>query len=433
MRMMTGWLLVLCLGLAAAPAWAGSGAYSIDVPDAAAVGKGDAFVGEANTPAALFYNPAGMTQLKESALSADLSVIQPKVSYSPESGDKIQMKQESFYIPAMSYVTNLGTERVALGVGATSHWGLTTEWGQNVGLLRYSATRTEMTDKDYLIAGAYKLTDALSLGLGVEIDRSNVDKQKKIYQQNSGDANFRLKGDSTGANVNVSALYKLNERHQFGLIYRGATEHKYRGKVHLDHMSTAAQASLGGFSYQQVFGGASYETAVIAKSTLPQSAVVGYSFRPDNKWVFNADVEWMDWGAIKKEELAYPDETDPNRLGVLNNGNPVNRDWHDAWSCNLGAQYSLTERLRLRGGYFFHQTPIPATTQDMGLPDSNSHSVTTGVGYDLTKSLTLDLSWSAMFFKTRTINSEVNDTYGGIDGTYHEWINLMLVTATYRF
>ena len=40
---------------------AGSGGFRVETPDAGAFGKGSAFVGEANTPGAVYYNPAGLT------------------------------------------------------------------------------------------------------------------------------------------------------------------------------------------------------------------------------------------------------------------------------------------------------------------------------------------------------------------------------------
>ena len=46
----------------------GSGAYRLEIPDAAALAVGGAMVGQANTPVAVFFNPAGMTQIKQAGL-----------------------------------------------------------------------------------------------------------------------------------------------------------------------------------------------------------------------------------------------------------------------------------------------------------------------------------------------------------------------------
>ena len=56
------WAVVLIMTAGQALA-AGSGAYRLEVPDAGAAGMGSAFVGEANTPAAVYWNPAGLTQI----------------------------------------------------------------------------------------------------------------------------------------------------------------------------------------------------------------------------------------------------------------------------------------------------------------------------------------------------------------------------------
>jgi long-chain fatty acid transport protein len=425
-------LMMMAAVFWAGAACAGSGAFRLEVPDAGALGKGDAFVGEANTPAAVYYNPAGMTQIVGNSVSVGLALVQPKAKYTSLSGDETKMQQQSFPIPHFYYVTRLGSEKIAVGIGATSAWGLGTEWAQD-SFARYSATRSLIENKDYMITLAYQVTDQLSLGMGVDIDDSHVDKQKKIIQVGANDANFRLKGDNMAAGMRVAAMYKMNDRHQFGLMYRSPIHRKYHGKVALQDLSSVGQASLGGFSYQQVFGGSTYETDVTVDNTLPQSLVFGYNYKPNERLTLNADLEWMDWSSTKNEELYYPEETDPTRLGVLNNGNPVNRDWHSALSCAVGAEYKLLDQLRLRSGYFFHQSPVPQDTWEPNLPDANSHSVTAGLGYDVNKSLTLDLGYSAMFYQARSISNNVADAYGGIDGKYEQWVNLVLATATYNF
>ncbi len=404
---------------------AGSGAYRLEVSGAAAIGKGSAFVGEANNPSAVYYNPAGMTQLKGNNLSMGMAVIQPKARYRSLSDNTTQMQRDSYFIPHGYFVTDLGMPKFALGLGALSSWGLTTEWAQD-SFAKYNTTRAEMTNYDYLITGAYQVSEKLSLAVGLDIDDSKVDKQKKLYQ-GAVDGNFRLKGASTAYGFRVAGMYKMNEKHQFGLMYRSMMEHKYVGKVHLDDLNA------GGSNYQAIFGGTSYETDVISKSRLPDSVVLGYSFKPAPKWTFNADVEWMNWSLNNKEELAYPGETNATRLAILNDGNPVSRDWHSSWSAALGTQYDLSEKTRLRTGYYYHQSPIPNDTWEPNLPDSACHGVTLGVGYDLRKDLTLDVAWSGIYYEKRKVENAVNATFGGINGTYTQWSNLMYASLTYAF
>jgi long-chain fatty acid transport protein len=403
---------------------AGSGAFRLEVPDAGAVGKGSAFVGEANTPVAVYYNPAGMTLMKKAAISVGASLIQPKVDYKSNSGDESQMRRGSYVIPNMFFVQPVG-EKFAVGFGAMSSWGLTTSWNPD-SFARYNATKSVMENKDFLISAAYQLNDQFSFALSLDIDDSHVDKQKKLAQGVGADGNFQLKGDSTGYGYRIAGLYKLNERHQFGFMYRSTIQHKYKGKITLKDLNNAAGSNM----YQAVFGATDYETDVISKMVLPDSIVLGYSFKPTSKWTFNADVEWMNWSVVNEEELACPSESDPTRNFILA-GTPGSNDWQSAISAAVGLQYDITERFRVRTGYYHHQAPVPTNNWQANMSDAVSHGVTLGLGYDFTESLTLDLAWSGIYYMKREIDNTVAG--GTINGTYRQTCNLLYLTATYKF
>jgi long-chain fatty acid transport protein len=296
--------------------------------------------------------------------------------------------------------------------------------------MRYNATRSEIQSEDYMLTGAYQVTDKLSMALGVDIDSSTVDLEKKVSQGVQADGNFRLKGKHDGVGLRVAGLYKMNERHQFGLMYRASTEHKYKGTVMLDDLNA------GGSNYAGIFGGTSFSTDVVSKVDLPQSVVLGYSYRPTSKWVFNIDVEWTDWSSYEEFEVDYPalnDTNDPTgfQRQILNDGNPAAKDWDAVIATALGVEYMMTDRFRLRGGFYYHQNPVPAATWSPMLPDADSHAFTTGFGYDIKKNLTLDFSYGAMFYNDRNVTNSV--TSGTINGDYEQTVNLVLATLTYKF
>ncbi|MBF0387844.1 MAG: outer membrane protein transport protein [Candidatus Omnitrophica bacterium] len=437
MRNLTGVVLrvFMVLVIGAGPALAaGSGAYRIEVPDAGAVGKGSAFAGQANTPAAVYYNPAGMTQIVGQAVSVGLSLIEPHTTYkSTNTADAMQMKRGDFPIPNFFYVTRLGTENVALGIGTTTAWGLTTEWMPD-SVLRYTATKTEMINHDYYISAAYKINEQWSAALGLNIDQSKVVMERKMSPDAVGgsvDGNIRLAGGDTAAGFLAATMFKLNAKHQFGLMYRSAIHQKLKGKVHIDNMDP-------NFVGAGIFPSTSYETDVMVKSILPQALIFGYSFKPDEKWTINMDVEWTDWSSMRQIAPTYTSETDTDILGVLQNGYPVNKDWHSSLAFAMGVEFAVTDRWRLRTGTYIHQSPVPKSTWDPSVPDSDSLALTMGTGYDLTKDLTLDVAWSGIIYKTRTVNNNVGNSNGdgqltSVDGKYRQWINLMYATATYKF
>ncbi len=415
----------LCLFLFLSKSFAaGSGAFRVETPDAGAAGKGYAFVGEANTPAAIYYNPAGLTQIKSAEVSVGTSLIAPQPDYKNFSGDVTQMRRNKFYIPHLYAAVPIGN-KLSFGFGATSYFGLGTEWAQDSNL-RYNATESDIENKDFMLSAAYQVNDQWSFAISADNDDSKVNKEKKLQQSGGADGNFQLKAKDNAWGYRLATMFKLNDRHQFGLMYRSRINHVYEGKAYLDDLNNS------GSFYQTIFGGTSFETKVTEKLTLPQSVVLGYSFKPTNKWTFNVDVEWMDWSSIKQDALNWPD-LDPagNPFAVLNNGNPSARDWKSVWSEAIGAEYAATDRLRLRGGYYRHSSPIPQRTFQPSLPDSASHGVTTGLGFDLNKAVTLDLAYSALFYENRTVTGSEEGT--SIDGTYKQFMNIASMTLTYKF
>jgi len=419
---------------------AGSGAFRLEVPDAEALGKGSAFVAQADNPSAIYYNPAGMTQLKGKLnVSLGATAVQPFTTYKNSTGNETDMRRQVFTIPNGYVVSNFGLEKFAFGIGATSYWGLGTYWAEDSSL-RYVATKSDYSTQDVMFTGAFAINDNLSIGLSADYTKSNVNKKKKLQQGASGDdGGFQLKAkDDSAWGYRLSTLYKLNKRHSFGFMYRSPVEVKYKGKVYLDNLNTTGIAALGGLSYNAIFGGSSYETDVTSKSTLPQSILFGYCYKPDDKWRFEFDMEWMDWSSINQEQIDYPsgfgtDTTIPGmRSTVLNDGNPDQKNWHSTFSYALGTEYKVNDILKLRAGYFYHKTPIAQANFHPNLPDATSNSVTLGVGINLNKNTTLDFAYAAMFFGDRKVNNSVGSATGGINGTYRTFDNLYALTLSFR-
>ena len=392
------------------------------------MGKGSAFAGEANRPSAIYYNPAGLTQLKDDLYATiGFSVLQPLVSHSNNSGEGTEMKRQTFVIPHVYLVSDLGLERFTFGLGGTSAWGLGTHWADD-SFSKYVATKSDLVHLDPMLTMAYKMTEKLSLGVAFDVDLAKANRKKKLAQSGGADADFQLKGESEGWGYRLSTLYELNEQHQFGLMYRSPIRHKYRGDVYLSDLNAA------GLNYLAIFGAATYDTPMTLELTLPQSIIAGYSFRPNDKWVFNVDVEWMDWASIEQDLLIYEDETNATRLAILNSGNPTARDWDAVFSFALGTEYQMNDKLALRAGYYHHQTPISEDNFESNLTDADSHGLTAGVGYALNEDLMVDLAYSALLFEERQINNEVGNSNGAnIDGNYNQIIHLYLVSLTHKF
>ena len=410
-----------------------NGVVKLTLPDAAAVGMG-AFVGEADRPSAVFYNPAGIVQMSTPEISAGLTTVSPQLDAKLPNGDTVQMKRDTFIFPHVYFTTPV-KGNFYLGVGENSNFGSGNDWAPDspASFTRYAMIHDEFDNQDIMLVGAYKVNDRLSIAAGPVDDYSRIQKEQKLFQGAGPDGDLEFKAHDNAWGWTVDTLFKLNDQNQVGLTYKSPIQHTYRGKIYLHDLNNATPifGPFGGWS--DVFGGSSFVTRVFQKFTMPQSVDFGYSFRPTTKWTLNFDLEWTDWSGIKQTLNSFPD-VNPLQAAVLSTNNPQPRDWHSVLSESLGAQYAVNDRLRLRLGYVHHQTPIGNDTFDTTFPDATFNSVATGVGFDLTRNLTLDIAYVAVFYETRKVSNNIDSAFGAnLSATYSQFINIGMATLTYKF
>ena len=410
---------------------AGSGAFRDETVDAQTLSMGNAFAGEANTPAAVYYNPAGLNQINSTTITLSDAIIAPRADFKDLSGDTTQMRNHEYNVPAFYAVVPIIKNKFTVGVGSGSYWGLGTDWA-NDSALRYAATQNNLTNIDSMITGAYQVTNQWSVAIGADNDYSKVDENlnfpnsafdTSIYHNNVGDIHQELKAKDDAWGYRLATMFKINNQNQVGLMYRSPIAHNYIGKAYIDNIGPTYSNAL--------FNGAtSYETRVTEKFVLPQSVVLGYSLKPTDKWTINFDLEWMDWSSIKQELHSFPDA--PSSLSTfLNTGNPLVHDWASDWSEGIGTEYKITDHFRIRAGFYHHGTVGPDDYFDPAMPDLQAFGITGGFGYDLTKNLTIDVGYSAQMFRPRKVNTVLAS--GMANGTYHEFINDGVVSLTYKF
>src|SRR5437667_9291554 len=108
----------LFLLLGSGQAWAGG--VSFTEQGAAASGKANAFTGEANDPSAIFYNPAGITQLPGTQFMIGTSIVKLDSTFrSSTSGESTQLPDQFPIVPHY-YITHRfkqWDERVSIGLG----------------------------------------------------------------------------------------------------------------------------------------------------------------------------------------------------------------------------------------------------------------------------------------------------------------------------
>src|SRR5437660_6149701 len=85
--------------------------------DPFATARGNAFAATADNPSAIYYNPAGITQLEGQQARAGLYLISADTEYTSPSGQKAHTDTTVQAVPQLYYVNSLKSVPISLGLG----------------------------------------------------------------------------------------------------------------------------------------------------------------------------------------------------------------------------------------------------------------------------------------------------------------------------
>ena len=396
----------------------GSGGLNNPVYGARALGQANAVVARPQGPSTTQFNPAGLTELDGTQASFGLTLHFPSTEYYGPLG-KEHMEEGILYTPNFFISSDLGMEKMAVGLGITAPYGLRTEWSKT-GFARYVATASEMSLVNINPTVAFKINDHLSIGLGLDYytSSSTLERQNNWpFTTPDGSSQIKVHGDGWGFNLGL--LAKLNEKHSVGLSFRSKAHLNLKGHLNLTNITGPVAG---------IFGGSTFHTDLTSDLTLPEMVVLGYAYQVNDHLSLEADIQWTNWSRFEKMAVKFD-----NTNFILEADNPVWRRWRDVLSLGVGMEYQLNDRTQLRTGYFYYESPVPESTFDPSIPGSDRHGVTLGVGYEW-DSITIDFAYAAIFVEDRHITNTVGSTSGAsVSGKYESFIHLVALTFTYRF
>jgi long-chain fatty acid transport protein len=390
----------------------GSFAAGFRLPDqdAAAMGMAGAFVGQADNPSAAWYNPAGITDFDGTRISAGIIAIYPVLSHENANGST-DVSERSVFLPPQLFATNKVNDRVSLGLGITSPFGLSTDWSATSatsGVATFSMVKTIDINPNV----AYRMSDSLSVAIGIDYMKLQATMEKMLAPTML----FRLTGDGSGVGANVGIKYKANEQLNLGLSYRTAITVKVDGN-----------ANVVGLPF-------TITNPAQTEITLPALLQAGVSFKASDKLTINTDLEYTWWSTY--DRLVVQSNTLLALTGGATNTSIDEKDWKNTWTIRIGGQYRLSDQWKLRAGYVYDQSPVPTDRFDTRVPDSDRQGLTVGTGY-ASGNITIDTAYMYLRFKNRTITNSLADdatpTPNALDGTYKGTAHLVGITIAYKF
>lgn len=382
---------------------------------ARAMGMGGAFTAIANDPSAIFFNPAGITQLKGFNLAFGTNVITLGSSFRGPSPSITEHKlKNQVFTPIIMQSTYQYNDNLSFGFGLGNPFGLGTKWDDNwVG--RYVTTEIEIRVFSAPLIASYKIFDNLSVGAGINYNYADVIIAKKVNFSpfSTTDGNIRITGDDFAPGFTFGILYKPTTELSLGVGYRSKVKYTFEG-------TTKAEAPA-----QLLAKLPKGKTS--AKLTTPENLSLGISYKYDNL-LLSFDYQYVGWSSYDSLNINFSESNIVSK---------AYRGFKNSYIIRFGLDYTLNEMTNLYAGIYYDKSPVEDKLLDPTLPDANRLGFSLGFGYKIYDNFNVDFSYLFLrMFERKIKNSDIN--YSGINGAiapfngvYNSYANLFSLTFRY--
>ncbi len=454
-----------------------SNGTQIGTVGARSTSMGSCFRGLADDWSAVFFNPAGLTQLNSRfTIGGSMGLIMPRGTYSPYqlpsvpftglNLTEIKATPKNFPVPSGGFFFK-PSERFVFGIGVFAPFGLGAEWDiydvpSNYGNTNAISKKNEHFSDHQVIniqpTIGFKLTDRISIGLGLSyiwgkmildqvvlpynptlgiwtdptnplnalvalgvIPPLSTDQYRLIVENN-------LDGSGCAYGANVGILVNVTDKFSIGLSGRYHTDLALKGDLTQtmafpkdDNIVAAINALVPTYLTQQqaaqitsVFSGQNVETKYKVTANLPLP------------WTIGAGLAYKVCPSLTitaDASLTNWESWGDITVKVENGDNvTLKQEWKNTLELGGGFEWmainNSSSQFFVRGGFYTVDTPAPDKTMSPTILDPNRRYVITGgVGLDL-GTMAFNLACEYVLFGDKDIKEYNVDTTTGVPENY---------------
>ena len=430
-------LMLACAGVGffvAVTATANAGGLA--VREQSAYGQGSSYAGVAagGSLSSMFWNPATMAQMPGVQSESVLTGILGSATNTPTGGTYAGFPfslggtgniTHDALVPS-SYYSWQFNDKLWLGLSINSPFGLAETFPDRWAGRVFAAGGENLMTFNFAPSVAYKISDLISVGFGVQIQYGSASFTQGIPGGFPGAGltnQAGLSGAGFGYGFTAGLTLTPTPSTTIGLGYRSGINQKINGTL-------ALPAAVGG---PPVSTPGSVNTTV----NLPDVVSLGLRQKLSSQWTAMATVEWTNWSRIGTSNVLQP-----NGAPALIVFNPVvvPFQYQDGWFYSLGAEYQWNPQLALRAGIGFEKSPVTDTVRGPAIPDADRTWLSIGGSYKFSDKMSFDLAYSHVFVKTAPINiTNASNPFFAIGGgtvytgTVESHIDIISVAMHYRW
>lgn len=369
-------------------------AGGFEVREQSAFFQGTSFAGTAaggSSLSSIFWNPATSYIVgKGITTDSNYSLVIPEMNIRAEAQtfpgvrpvpvpagalDEVDFGRDAF-VPA-SYAAYRINDKLVAAVAMNSQFGLTTKpddmgWSGN-----YLAQTSKVFSLNVNPSLSYQIMPGVTVGAGLQVQYFEV-KTLRTTVYNGNDADDIGVGGTAGINITPFRGTSI------GLGYRSRIQHDLKGDFDTAQTVpiTAGDLSLKLTTPDKV-------TLSIRQELSPTARIFG-------------TVEWTNWSTLGTVPVSIP-----QTLLIPGVFEPaaLNANWEDGWLYAIGGEYDYSQKLSLRAGLAYEESPIQDDTSRLiQLPDNNRVWASIGATYNWSDDTKINLAYSHVWVEDGNID-----------------------------
>ena len=444
--------------LASASAASASG-FQVYLPGHKSNGMGGVGVGLSLDQSAMFLNPGALALVRANGVVLGANATFARVAFRSENGGPQRDLQSTVTTP-FNFYASFGPKdgKFKAGIAVYTPAGSKLVYADG---WEGRAALTQIDLKSVFVQPtiSYAITPQLSVGAGLTIlALGSVNLQRDIVALPYAGATIELDGKTkTQFGVNAGIMFKPSDKLSVGISYRSKVNATVEeGTVTVKGLPNATAGSASYSASRRINPGFTASNFA-ATLPIPAHAAIGVGLMPTDKLTIGLDVVWTQWSAYRELRFDFSGNNGngdyaaigtpgqpgsfPANVGTpgLVGGNNVSiskRSYQDVLAFRLGAQYKVTDKLTVRGGAVYDQSPVRDGYVTPETPDNDRVILTTGLSYEVSEKFGIDASYQFIQILKRTQTQQDlldNGTTDRVAGTYNSFIHVPGVGVHYSF
>lgn len=397
------------IGIAAITQPGGASAAGFAIKEQSSTAQGNSFAGAtagAEDISYMFFNPAGLVRHDGNQAATVLSYIVVKSETTDATGLLGSSPTEdaggSVLVPAIYGMWSV-TPDLKIGLGINAPFGLKTEYSRTwAGQLE--AVETDLRTININPVVAYRVNEMILVGAGLQIQHAEA----TLSQMMDGEDNdpfdglyvpvlSELTGDDWGYGFTLGLLVDFSESTRLGFGYRSKIDHTLAGDF--------------------TIAGGVIDTATADLAT-PAQATAGFYHDLSDRLAIMGEIAWTQWSSFDEIRVVG------DNIGLIG---VTPENWEDVWFYSIGATWSPTEKLKVRSGVAFDQSPIPEEFRTARIPGADRTWVSAGLNYQFSPGFVIDAAYTHVFVDDAAVTGLT------FTATYENSVDILVLQGTFRF